>query len=65
MDLQEYQERAKNTDRNPSEDPTDQKAMMIGSVHGGTFRMAKRRSWRQTTPRTEKRRHQADLVTAA
>ncbi len=29
MDLREYQERAKNTDRNPAGDPTDHKAMMI------------------------------------
>jgi NTP pyrophosphatase (non-canonical NTP hydrolase) len=29
MHLREYQERAKKTDRNPSQDPTDQKAMMI------------------------------------
>jgi NTP pyrophosphatase (non-canonical NTP hydrolase) len=29
MDLREYQERAKNTDRNPSTDPADQKAIMI------------------------------------
>ena len=29
MDLQEYQVRARNTDRNPGADPTDQKAMMI------------------------------------
>ncbi|MDR3636407.1 MAG: putative DNA base hypermodification protein [Isosphaeraceae bacterium] len=29
MNLTEYQERAKKTDRNPAEEPTDQKAMMI------------------------------------
>ena len=43
----------------------DQKAMTIGSIHGGTLRTAKRSSCRQTTPRTEKRRHQADRVTFA
>jgi NTP pyrophosphatase (non-canonical NTP hydrolase) len=29
MDLRDYQERAKTTDRNPSQDPRDQKGMMI------------------------------------
>ena len=43
----------------------DQKAMTIGSIHGGTLRMAKRSPCRQKTPRTRKRCHQADRVTIA
>ena len=44
---------------------TDQKAITIGSIQSGVLSTAKRSSCRQNTPRTEKRRHQADRVTFA